>query len=821
MNEVKDSLRSRILWNAGWLRAALEAATAFLLSFFLLLTLQPTASVWLFGLFCTALGCAIWCSLRIRPSAGTGRRWFLEESGSVLCVMVVLTAGVCIPVYGLELFGVVRLDGFASLDLGLTVFTIFSGLIYGLMRIGIGVTATVSRHAENPRAFSFIRRTAPIRAWLETALAGIVLFFFLLPLLLFDPGEGNFWAVSLLIAWVGMAAGFALRAQLPSGNRWKIILHELALVAAANAFYYTGICLPILLLGWIGRPGMWYFFPPAGGSEIFALVITAAFALTRGSGWLAFLLDAAGNREDPGFGAGEAQPKLLFFFRTGFWRAALESAAGAFLLSRIVLLDPLQIQDLFLVVIPGFFTAWGALRMRLSFGPWQYRVEREVGYALACGALLSGALCAAMIWASVPLTAETTGELIGLFLALAGILVLVFLILRAALSLIYFWRRFQRRSMVLSLTNAILSTIFAGIVILELLLLLPILFTSDLPVEPMLQSNVISQAFLRLSMVLTPLLGVMALLFLVSLVLILPPALLFSYWVARNHTRRIRELAEAAGAMRGGNYSVQVPVQGEDEVARLQSDFNAMTADLGRTVREVQTERDRVSGLLQSRRELIAGVSHELRTPVATIRAHLESARRKRSVSSLAGELTILDREVIRLQSLIEELFALSQAEVNKLTLDLKPVDAGEVVRERVAAMAPLAWQSGRVQVTSEIAAGIPKALADRMRLEQSLTNLTFNAARFTRPGGVVVVAVSAGSDAVRIDVRDSGEGIAPKDLPRIWERYYQGKGAAKNPGSGLGLALVKEFVEAMGGSVAAESEVGKGSCFTIRLKLA
>jgi signal transduction histidine kinase len=316
-------------------------------------------------------------------------------------------------------------------------------------------------------------------------------------------------------------------------------------------------------------------------------------------------------------------------------------------------------------------------------------------------------------------------------------------------------------------------------------------------------------------------LGTVAILTVVALVLILPLAILFSYWVARNHAKRIRELVQAAGAMRAGNYSFQVPVKGEDEVARLQSDFNAMASDLDRVVRDLQTERDRVAGLLQSRRELIAGVSHELRTPVATIRVHLESARRKRSISSLSSELTILEREVLRLQSLIDELFTLSQAEVNKLTLDLKAVDAGAIVRQRVAAMAPLGWQSGRVQVTAEVAQGIPEAIADRMRLDQALTNLIHNAARHTPPGGVVVVAVSSEADAVRIDVRDTGEGIAPKDLTLIWERYYQGKGASKSPGSGLGLALVKEFAEAMGGTVAVESEVGKGSCFTMRLKRA
>jgi signal transduction histidine kinase len=304
----------------------------------------------------------------------------------------------------------------------------------------------------------------------------------------------------------------------------------------------------------------------------------------------------------------------------------------------------------------------------------------------------------------------------------------------------------------------------------------------------------------------------------IAVLCLLPPAFLFSFWVARRLTGRVKALARAASEIHRGNYSARVAVQGEDEVARLQSDFNAMASELECTMRDLRTERDRVAGILQSRRELVAGVSHELRTPVATIRAHLESARRKRSSSSLSAEINILDREVVRLQSLIDDLFTLSQAEVNKLTLDLKPVDAGAVVRERVAAMAPLAWGSARVQVTAEVKPGIPEAIADRMRLEQSLTNLIHNAARHTPPGGVVVVEASAEEDAVRIDVRDTGEGIAPKDLPNIWNRYYQGKGSRENRGSGLGLALVKEFAEAMGGSVAVESEVGRGSCFTVRL---
>jgi len=823
MDGMKDTLRSRLLWNAGWLRAALEAAAAFLLFFFLLLLLQPSDSVWLIGLLSIALGCASWCALRIQPPSGVWWRCILEEAGMVFGVGVILTAALCIPVYTLELIGAVKLTGLQSIDLVLSAFTFISDFLYAMMRIGIGIHVLAGKIAKNQPRISFFRKVTPARAWLEAALACLAFFFLLIPVHALDYRTGETWLVFLLLECVACAVWLALRARLPSGAGWRIVLHEFGLLAAVITVYFTGVCLPILLLGWPEAiPGMWSLFPPNVFFFYIAFFIYVAFVISRVWMWLSRLTESIAGRETSGFlpaGQPREQPRFLFFFRTGFWRAALEGMAGTFLLSWAVLFDPLRFGNVFLVIIPGIFVAWCALRLRLTSGSWPKRLQREIGFALAYGALLPVALCAAVICLSIPLSGQSWEFLPSIFLLSAPILALVFGVFRAAITLILVWRRFQRRSMVLSLTNAILSIIFAGIAFIIALWSLALIITTDLPVEPSLQSNIISQAFHRLSFVLTPALGILVLLILASLLFILPPAMLFSYLVARSNTQRIRELADAAGAMRGGNYSVQVAVKGEDEVARLQSDFNAMTSDLGRTVREVQTERDRVAGLLQSRRELIAGVSHELRTPVATIRAHLESARRKRSITSLAGELTILDREVIRLQSLIEDLFALSQAEVNKLTLDLKPVDAGEIVRERVAAMAPLAWQPGRVQVTAEVAAGVPQALADRMRLEQSLTNLIYNAVRYTRPGGVVVVTASSETDGIRIDVRDSGEGIAPKDLPNIFDRFYQGKSAAKGSGSGLGLALVKEFAEAMGGSVAVESEVGKGSCFTLRLK--
>jgi len=108
--------------------------------------------------------------------------------------------------------------------------------------------------------------------------------------------------------------------------------------------------------------------------------------------------------------------------------------------------------------------------------------------------------------------------------------------------------------------------------------------------------------------------------------------------------------------------------------------------------------------------------------------------------------------------------------------------------------------------------------LVDAARLEQVLQNLLHNAARHTSPGGIVAVVVFGEPEAVVLQVKDTGEGIPPDDLPRIWERFYQSGSARMGTGTGLGLALVKEWVEAMGGTVSVESVVGEGSCFTIRL---
>jgi len=182
--------------------------------------------------------------------------------------------------------------------------------------------------------------------------------------------------------------------------------------------------------------------------------------------------------------------------------------------------------------------------------------------------------------------------------------------------------------------------------------------------------------------------------------------------------------------------------------------------------------------------------------------------------------VAVMEREAIRLQALINDLFTLSRADVARLELRYAPADVGALARRSVEAVAPLAWQSGKVEVVARVAPDLPPALADAGRLEQVLRNLLQNAVRHTPPGSIVAVAVATDQAMVEVRVQDTGEGIAAQDLPRIWERFYRTEQSRSRAtgGTGLGRALVKELTKAMGGTTAVASALGEGTCFTIRL---
>lgn len=461
---------------------------------------------------------------------------------------------------------------------------------------------------------------------------------------------------------------------------------------------------------------------------------------------------------------------------------------------------------------------WAAFRMRLA-ASWRRRllVNLVAAFVLALAPTIIITLLVQSLLASIPPTQIREASLqswVADFLlsrySLLWMLVLAgaFLFVRTGISLLIWWNRLRRRSLVWALTNAHLLVVVIGSAAFSAFIVLTnVYFTHSL--EPQI----------------LPILVFLGILTVIAVLVVLPPSALFSYIFARRTTRRLRALAAATNVVRTGDYSVRVPVEGADEVAQLQANFNAMAVDMAAAVHDLEAERDTVSHLLAARRELVASVSHELRTPVSTLRGYLESASAHWSEedappSSLRRDLEIMERETRRLQTLIEDLFTLARAEVGKLDLRCVPADVGEEVRRIAETVAPLAWQSGRVEVVAEVAPDLPLALVDSNRLYQVLQNLLHNGIRHTPPGGIVAISASADEQCVILQVKDTGEGIAADDLPHIWERFFRSDTARLQSatGSGLGLALVKELTEAMGGSVSIESVLGQGSCFTVTI---
>jgi signal transduction histidine kinase len=467
----------------------------------------------------------------------------------------------------------------------------------------------------------------------------------------------------------------------------------------------------------------------------------------------------------------------------------------------------------------GLCGLWAVFRTRLPRRAWWQQVpwELAVGAAVSLTMLFGLGLPARWLgWDAAWTEAKMGSQVASLVRAMTGF---GYLVARAGVRLWLFWNRLRRRRMLWSLTHAHLITAFVVMMGVLALFVVAILVSGErtgpepLPPAASLATLLLHSVF--------PAVSVMVVFTLLGLVVVMPPSAVLSFFAARKTTRRLDKLARTAQAWRTGDYATRVEVSGQDEVAQLQEDFNAMAESLETTLRDLETERDTVTQLLRSRRELVANVSHELRTPVATMRAMLESTLNHwpdTPPQTLQHELGVMQGEMERLQTLIDDLFTLSQAQVERLTLNCQPTDIVPIVQQVVDAVAPLAWQSGRVQVVAELPADLPQANVDGTRLQQILANLVRNAVRHTPPGGIVAVVTKAEGDLVRIEVRDTGEGIPPQELSHIWERFYRGSKEADKGGAGLGLALVKELTEAMGGTVAVESEPGKGSCFTVRL---
>jgi two-component system phosphate regulon sensor histidine kinase PhoR len=228
------------------------------------------------------------------------------------------------------------------------------------------------------------------------------------------------------------------------------------------------------------------------------------------------------------------------------------------------------------------------------------------------------------------------------------------------------------------------------------------------------------------------------------------------------------------------------------------------------------TELRRLEGV---RRDFVANVSHELRTPLTSIRALVETleagALHDPEVST--EFLARIVSEVDRLAQIVDELLDLARLESGRIHLALEPVAPESLIRRAVQRMAPQTSRAG-LTVDISVAPETPTVMADRARVDQVLLNLVHNAAKFTPSGGRITLHAFAVDGAVEFRVGDTGIGVSPNELDRLFERFYKTDRARRSTGTGLGLAIAKHIVQAHGGRIWAEPNQGGGTVFAFRL---
>ncbi|WP_155059917.1 sensor histidine kinase [Streptomyces blattellae] len=269
-------------------------------------------------------------------------------------------------------------------------------------------------------------------------------------------------------------------------------------------------------------------------------------------------------------------------------------------------------------------------------------------------------------------------------------------------------------------------------------------------------------------------------------------------------TRLVRPLrALTAAAQQPSHRHVRVPVTTRDETGILAAAFNDLT--------------ERRERLEAQRKAMVSDIAHELRSPLTNIRGWLEVTR-DGVVDPDPALLAALHEEAVVLQRVIDDLRDLADADAGTLRLYREPVRGDELLHQ-VAAAHHVAADAAGVALRTD-ADGTPWLDADPVRMRQALGNLVSNALRHTPAGGTVTLAAWEDGDDVVIEVADTGSGIAPEDLPHVFDRFWRAEKSRsrRTGGSGLGLPIVRHLTAAHGGTAGVTSEPGEGSAFTLRL---
>ncbi len=281
--------------------------------------------------------------------------------------------------------------------------------------------------------------------------------------------------------------------------------------------------------------------------------------------------------------------------------------------------------------------------------------------------------------------------------------------------------------------------------------------------------------------------------------------------VSRRAARRwfspLSAIMNAADALAAGDFSARVPLHGDREFRHLAYSFNRMAEALEIAARH--------------RRELLADIAHELRTPLSIVQGNLEGLR-DGVYDATPEQLDLILDETHKLSHLIEDLRLLTLAEAGQLPLDFQSLNVSQLLADVRDAFICRADEAN-ITIAVEASAALPPLHADPQRLGQVLNNLVTNALRYTPAGGKITLGAAACAAEIKLWVADTGAGIPPEDLSRIFDRFWRGDPSRtheEGAGSGLGLAIAKSLIEAHGGRIWAESAVGEGTAISCALPL-
>ena len=280
-------------------------------------------------------------------------------------------------------------------------------------------------------------------------------------------------------------------------------------------------------------------------------------------------------------------------------------------------------------------------------------------------------------------------------------------------------------------------------------------------------------------------------------------AVVLALIVSRQLTRPLRRLTAAAGEIAHGNLAVRVNERTQDEAGQVGRAFDTMA--------------DALQQQEQARQSFMTDIAHELRNPLSVLRGNLEAIQ-DGLLEPTPEQVSTLHDQSVALSRLVEDLRTLSLAATGHLEIHRQEIDLRQVAEAVVAGFQPSAAE--RSISLSLQADELPAVLADPERVGQALRNLIDNALRYTPSGGSVVVSLTAKGGQATVAVADTGGGVAPQDLPHVFDRFYRADRSRSRAtgGSGVGLAIVKQLVEAQGGGVSAQSEPGRGSTFAFSL---